>query len=145
MNQILPINFGQPRHMSLVVLLLFILLLTACLGGGDEAAPEAIAPETAVQQTGNLTCSQTCLAQGQCGNAADGTTFILGHSAQPTLRNHDTLLANDATIVIAGQQTLTISDITGATSSMNFFAVQPPEGGPNSWVSGSCVNTTIQQ
>ena len=134
----------QPQPLPLVVLLLFILLLTACLGGGDEVAPEVVAPETAAQQTGSLTCSQTCLGQGQCGTAADGSTFILAHSAQPMLRDHDTLLANDAAIVIAGQQTRTVSDITGATFSMNFFAVQPPEGGPTGWVSGSCVNITVQ-
>lgn len=143
MNQVAPrTDLKQPSRQPLAILLLLILLLTACIGGNEE---ETAAPEAAAQQPGSLICSQTCLAQGQCGTAADGQTVVLGHSGQPVLRDHDTLLANEVAIVIAGQQTRTVLDITGATSNMNFFAVQPPEGGPVTWVSGSCVNITVQQ
>lgn len=146
MNQLFARNhLQQPRHLPLFGLLLLLLLLTACFGAGEETASEVTAPEAAAGQTGSLTCSQTCLAQGQCGTAADSSVVILAHSAQPALRDHDTLLANAAAIVIVGQQTLDVSDVTGAITSMNFWAVQPPEGGPTSWVSGSCVNLNNQQ
>ena len=138
MNQVVSrIRPRQTRQTVLGILLLFVLMLVAACsgGGGDESAPE-----TAVQQTGSLTCSQTCLSQGQCGAAVDGSIIILAHSGQPTLRNHDTLLANEAAVTIIGQQTLSISDAAGTISSMNFFNVQS-EGGPASWVSGSCINT----
>lgn len=137
MNQVVSrIRPRQTRQTVLGILLLFVLMLVAaCSGGGDESALE-----TAVQQTGNLTCSQTCLSQGQCGATVDGSIIILAHSGQPTLRNHDTLLANEAAVTIIGQQTLSISDAAGTIRSMNFFNVQP-EGGPASWVSGSCINT----
>lgn len=140
MNQLLPRKIlRQPRFLPLAGLLLLLLLLTACSGGGEEAAPEQAEPAAVAGQPGSLTCSQTCLAQGQCGTAADSSVVILAHSAQPTLRDHDTLLANDAVVTIIEQRTVPISDVTGAMSSLNFFYVQP-ESGPASWVAGSCVN-----
>ncbi|MCA9917865.1 MAG: hypothetical protein KC445_07940 [Anaerolineales bacterium] len=140
MNQVFPRNIlRQLRFLPLAGLLLLIALFTACSGSGDDAAPEVVDPAAAVLQTGSLTCSQTCLAQGQCGTAADGRTVILAHSGQPKLRDHDTLLADEAAVTILNQQTLAISDAVGAISSMSFFNVQPT-GGPASWVSGSCVN-----
>ncbi|MEZ4593560.1 MAG: hypothetical protein R3D55_20815 [Chloroflexota bacterium] len=140
MNQLLPRKtLRQPRSLPLVGLLLLLLLLTACIGGGEETAPELVVPEAAVGQQGSLTCSQTCLAQGQCGTAADSSVVILAHSAQPALRDHDTLLANDTAVTIIEQRTVAVSDVTGAVSSLNFFYAQPA-GGPPSWVAGSCVN-----
>ena len=145
MNQVIPRkDLKQPQHLPLTGLLLLFLLLTACFGGGNEAAPEAAAPEAAGPQGGTLTCTATCLAQGQCGTAADGRTVILGHGSQPALRDHNAILENNSNIVVVGQQTQTIMDITGATSTLNFFAVQVPEGGPANWVAGSCVNLTAQ-
>lgn len=146
MNQVIPsIHLKLARHVPLTGLLLLFLLLTACFGGGNEAAPEVAAPEAAGPQSGTLTCTATCLAQGQCGTAADGRTVILAHGSQPTLRDHNAILENNSNIVVAGQQTLNIMDITGATSTLNFFAVQVPEGGPINWVAGSCVNLAAQQ
>lgn len=146
MNQVVPRNYlWQPKQVPFAGLLLLLLLLTACIGGGDEATPEAAAPEAAVQQSGSLTCSQTCLAQGQCGAAADGRIVILAHGTQPTLRDHNAILENESAILIMGQQTRTVLEISGATSTMNFFAVQPQAGGPTNWVAGSCVNLATQQ
>jgi hypothetical protein len=133
------IHLMQPRQASWVGLLL-LLLLTACLGGGTEAAEDAVVPEAAALTTGSLVCSESCLSQGQCGTAADGRIVILAHSNGPATRDHNTVLNNDSTILIVGQEPRTIADITGATATLNFFAVQPAEGGPTSWVAGSCVN-----
>ncbi|WP_420645732.1 hypothetical protein [Candidatus Leptofilum sp.] len=141
MNQVVPRKqLWQSQLAPFAGLLLLLLLLTGCFGGGDEAAPEAVAPEAATQQTGTLTCSQTCLNQGQCGVAADGRTVILASSNQPTFRDHNAILENESAIIIAGQQTLNISNFNGTPGTLNFFAVQPTGGGPTNWVAGSCVN-----
>jgi hypothetical protein len=133
------IHLMQPRQASWVGLLL-LLLLTACFGGRDDAAEDVPVPEAAALATGRLVCSQSCLSQGQCGTTADGRIVILAHSSGPATRDHNTVLANDSAILIMGQEPRTIADITGAASTLNFFAVQPAEGGPTSWVAGSCVN-----
>lgn len=130
----------QPRQMPLVWLLLLFLLLTGCLGGG-EAAQDAPAPETAVQQTGTLTCSDNCRNQGQCGTATDGRIVILAHSDKPATRDHNTVLENNGAVLIMGQELRAVVDPAGVVSNLNFYAVQP-NGGPTSWVAGSCVNIT---
>jgi hypothetical protein len=147
-NQVLRLkHLLQPRWMPLVWLLLLflLLLLTACLGGGDDAAQDVAAPETAVQQTGSLTCSNICQIQGQCGTAADGRILILANSSQPATRNHNAVLENDSPVFILEQQSRTVADPAGNISNLDFFAVQPTGGGPASWVAGSCVNITTQQ
>ena len=146
MNQVVT-NHSSPhyRQLPLVGLLLLFLLLTACLGGGDDPAPEAVAPEVAGQSTGTLVCSNNCINQGQCGTAADGRTVILAHSGQPATRNHDTILNNDSPVFIVGQEQRTVADMAGNQSSLNFIAVQVTSGGPTSWVAGICVNPTTQQ
>ncbi len=147
MNQAAPPNHSRRfRQLPLVILLLLMLLLTACFGGGDEATQDtAVSDQAAVAQTGNLVCSSDCLNQGQCGTTADGRTVILAHSAQPATQNHDVILANDSTVNIMKQQTRTVQDAAGNPFTLNFFQVQSAEGGPNSWVAGSCVNQTTQQ
>lgn len=140
MNQVVTRKFpSQFRYLPLAGVLLFTLMLTACFGGGDETTPEAAVLETAVQQNATLTCTAACLAQGQCGTAADNRPVILAHGSQPTLRDHNVILENDSAVVIVGQQAHTILDATGATSTLNFFAVQTPGGGPTNWVAGTCV------
>lgn len=145
MNQVVPRNhLMQPQRASLGGLLLLFLLLTACFGGGDEAAEDAVVPEAAALTTGRLVCSENCLNQGQCGAAADGRIVILAHSNGPATRDHNTVLANDSAILIVGQEPRNIADTAGGISTLNFFAVQPAEGGPTSWVAGSCVNPDVQ-
>ena len=135
--------------MPLLGLLLFFLFLllttTACIGGGDEPAPEAAAPEAAVQATGTLVCSADCINQGQCGTTLDGRIVILGHSGQPATRDHNTTLLTDSVVFLREEQQRTVMDPAGNTSVLNFFAVQPTDGGPMSWVAGTCVNRTVQQ
>ncbi len=131
--------------MPLVWLLLIFLLLTGCLGGGDKAAEEVAAPEAPVQQTGTLTCSDSCRNQGQCGMAVDGRIVILAHNSQPATRDHNVVLENDSPILIAKQEQRTVADPAGTISTLNFFAVQSAAGGPISWVAGSCVNITPPQ
>ncbi|VAW38685.1 hypothetical protein MNBD_CHLOROFLEXI01-148 [hydrothermal vent metagenome] len=135
----------QPQRMPLVWLLLLFLLLTSCLGGGGEAAQDAVAPETAALQTGTLTCSDNCRNQGQCGTAVDGRIVILAHGSQPATRDHNAVLENDSPILIVQQEQRTVADPVGTLSNLNFFAVQPAAGGPTNWVAGSCVNPTPLQ
>ena len=145
-NQAVPMErVKRPSHMPLTGLLLLFLLLTACFGGGEQAAQDVAAPEGAVQPTGTLVCSNNCLNQGQCGTAADGRIVILAHSDQPATRDHNTVLANDSTVLLLGQQPRSVIDLAGNISTLNFFAVQLASGGPASWVAGSCVNQTVQQ
>ena len=140
MNQFVTKKYSrQFRYLPLAGLLLLLLTLTACFGGGDDNASEAAAPETAVQQNATLTCTSACLAQGQCGTAADGRAVILAHGSQPTLRDHNVILDNESAVVIVGQQSHTILNTDGATSTLNFFAVQTAGGGPTNWVAGTCV------
>ena len=126
------------QHILFVGLLLLLLLLTACFGGGNEET--AVSPETAAQQTGSLICSNSCLSQGQCGTAADGRIVILAHSSQAATRDHNTLLPNESAINILGLETHTVADVANNQTTLNFYNVQPVEGGPASWVAGSCVN-----
>jgi len=143
-NQAVPHNLvKQPQRWPLVGLLLLFLLLTACIGGGGAA--EEAAPETALVTTATLRCTETCAAQGQCGTTADGRIVILSRSASAGFRDHDVLLANDSVVTVLAQQPYTIQDITGVQSSLNFFVVQPTEGGFTSWVAGSCVEPIVQQ
>ncbi len=145
MNQVVPNHYStHPQWLSLLLLLIF-LLLTACFGGGNEAAPDAGAPEIAAQLSGTLVCSNNCLNQGQCGTAADGRTVILAHSGQPATRDHNTILDNESAVFIIDQQQRLVTDMVGNQSNLNFFAVQLATGGPTSWVAGSCVNQTVQQ
>ncbi|WP_420629558.1 hypothetical protein [Candidatus Leptofilum sp.] len=137
MNKVIPRKHLRQGQLGLYAgLLLILLLLTACFGGSEEAAP----PEGAVQRTGTLTCSQSCLSQGQCGAAADGRTVILAHSGQPTFRDHNAILENESAILIAGEQIRNITNANGTLGTLTFYAVQPTGGGPNNWVAGSCVN-----
>lgn len=146
MNQVVPLNHSrQFRRLPLVVLLLLLLLLTACFGGGDAAPQDtAVSDQAAVSPTGTMVCSPDCLNQGQCGTTTDGRTVILAHSTQPATRDHDVILANDRTMNILGQEQRTVLDAAGNPFTLNFFLVQPTEGGPNSWVAGSCVSQTTQ-
>ena len=146
MNQtVLTNRLRRFRHGPSAGLLLLLLLLTACFGGGDDAAQDtAVSDQAAAAQTGNLVCSPSCLSQGQCGTTADGRTVILAHSTQPATRDHDVILANDSTINILTIEPRNLQDAAGNPFSLNFFLVQPAEGGPASWVAGSCVNQTTQ-
>lgn len=135
-TDILSKNLWQRRLAPFAGLLVILLLLTACSGGGDEAA----APEGASQQTGTLTCSQSCLNQGQCGAAEDGRTVILGNSDQPTFRNHNAILENETAVNIINQQPLNYNNPNGTPGTLTFFNVQPAAGGPTNWVAGSCLN-----
>ncbi|MBK8905030.1 MAG: hypothetical protein IPM53_27870 [Anaerolineaceae bacterium] len=143
MNQAVPQNLvKQPQRWPLVSLLLLFLLLTACFGGGNS--PEEIAPEAAAITTATLRCSESCLAHGQCGTAADGRTVILARSAGAGLSDHDVLMASDSVVNIMAQESHIIQDVTGVQSSLNFYFVQPPEGGFSNWVAGSCVELSLQ-
>lgn len=145
MNQVVSPQHVTPfQRAPLAGLLLLFLLLTACFGGGgDEVA--LVVPETAVQSTGTLVCSEGCLSQGQCGTVADGRIVILARSSGPATRDHDVLLLNDSAVTIVAQEPRIIQDIAGNQTNLNFFAVQPAEGGFTSWVAGSCVNLAVQQ
>jgi hypothetical protein len=128
-----------------VGLLLLLLLLTACFGGGDAAPETAVTDPALIPLTGNLVCGPDCLNQGQCGTTADGRTVILAHNTQPATRDHNVILANDSAVNILGQEPRNVQDSAGTAFSLNFFLVQPTEGGPASWVAGSCVNPATQQ
>lgn len=132
-------------HGPAVGLLLLLLLLTACFGGGDDAAQDTAVTDQTIPLTGNLVCSPACLSQGQCGTTTDDRTVILAHNTQPATRDHNVILANNSTVNILEQQTRNVLDAAGTTFSLNFFLVQSAEGGPNSWVAGSCVNQTPPQ
>jgi len=127
-----------------VGLLLLLLLLTACFGGGGNETENTAVTDQTTPLTGNLVCGTACLSQGQCGTTTDGRTVILAHNIQPATRDHNVILANDSTINILQQQTHNVQDAAGSQFSLNFFLVQPAEGGPSSWVAGSCVNQTTQ-
>lgn len=147
MNQVVSINrLMRFRLAPSVGLLLLLLLLTACFGGGDAVPQDTAVSEQAVTPlAGTLVCSPNCLGQGQCGTTADGRTVILAHSTQPATRDHNVILANDSAVNILGQEPRNVQDAAGTAFSLNFFLVQPTEGGPASWVAGSCVNPATQQ
>jgi hypothetical protein len=127
------------------VMLLLLLLLTACFGGGDNVAEDtAVSDQASVPLTGNLVCGPDCLNQGQCGTTADGRTVILAHNTQPATRDHNVILASDSVVNILQQEPRNMQDPAGNPFSLNFFLVQPVEGGPASWVAGICVNQTAQ-
>ena len=133
------LSWRLPIH--LVGLLLLFLSLTACFGGGNEAAEEtAVTLTNPGQQNGTLTCSESCSLQGQCGTTLDGRVVILGHSNVPSTRDHNTVLPNESTVTVLAQEPHTVADAAGVTSTLNFFAIQPLDGGPASWVAGTCVN-----
>jgi len=142
-NKVVSTNhLRQFWHIPLPVigLLLLLLGLTACFGGGNNAAQDTgVTLEVPGQQTGTLTCSESCAAQGQCGTAPDGRILIMAHSNVPSTRDHNTVLPNDSTVTVLAQEPHTIADVAGVTSTLNFFAIQPVEGGPASWVAGTCV------
>ncbi len=147
MNQAgLTTHSRQFQRLPLFILLLLLLLLTACFGRGNNAAQDtAVTDQTVTATTGNLVCSPACLSQGQCGTTADGRTVILAHDAQPATRDHNVVLANDSNVNLLGQDQRSVQDTaTGTVSVLNFFLVQPVEGGLSSWVAGSCVNQTTQ-
>lgn len=146
MNQTAPTNrLMQLRQGPSAGLLLLLLLLTACFGGGNDAADTIASDQAAAPLTGNLVCSPACLSQGQCGTTVDGRTVILAHSSQPATRDHNVILPNDSIVNLLGQEPRNVQDAAGSVFSLNFFLVQPADGGPASWVAGSCVNQTTQQ
>ena len=146
MNKAVPTNRLMPfRPVPAVGLLLVLLLLTGCLGGGGDAAEDtAVSDQAVAPLAGTLVCGTDCLNQGQCGTTADGRTVILAHNTQPATRDHNVILANDSAVNILGQEPRNVQDAAGNPFSLNFFLVQPAEGGPNSWVAGSCVNQATQ-
>lgn len=147
MNQVIPTNRLLPsRYLLPFGLLLLLLLLTACFGGGGNGAEEtAVSDQAVAPLAGTLVCGTDCLNQGQCGTTADGRTVILAHSTQPATRDHDVILANDSAVNLLVQEPRNVQDAAGTAFSLNFFLVQPTDGGPASWVAGSCVNPAVQQ
>ena len=130
------------QHAPLTGLLLLFLLLTVCLGGGEDAVQDtAVSLENAIPQSGQLECAEGCLSIGQCGTTADGRTVILAHSTKASTLDHDTLLPNDIAVSILQVEPHTVQVGTNNPLTLNFYVVRPLEGGPASFVAGSCVNT----
>lgn len=96
--------------LNLFLLALIMLVSVGCFGGSGEEGTDTVDPNQgtegdaqSIQKT--LACSEACANLGQCGQADDGTTFVLAKIDQPNTKNHDLLFpVNEPVNAIAGEQ-----------------------------------------
>jgi len=123
-----------------------VLLLTSCglLGGGEEAAPPpaTLGSDSAEPLAGpaQVTCSQTCADQGQCGTAASmegSPRVVFLNNTAPNLDQHDAILGSGTIVNILSNQELTVAKIINdqEQSLLRFYQVEV-EGRAPAWLAG---------
>lgn len=119
-------------------LILFI-LLTGCFGGGNQEETENVAPveNQFVQKT--LTCSEACANNGQCGQAGDGSFFVLARSDQPNTQNHDQIFPVDTSVDILGSEQRLLQSPGGEVSQLTFSYINISGGQKSGWVANWCI------
>ncbi|MBP6016228.1 MAG: hypothetical protein KA586_05855 [Candidatus Promineofilum sp.] len=120
-----------------ILIILMVCLLTAC--------GEAEATQYALSEQVQTTCSDECIAHGQCGALVDDTRVVLGNSGGPAVTLHDRLfLEGNLVMVLEMSQRELIAARNGAP--LNAEATPFPhtfyridDAGKTAWVSEWCL------
>lgn len=125
------------KYLLWLVLTLVLLTLTACISlfSGTRLGSELV-----LENSGTLICSTDCINRGQCGEADNGTRYVLGGLDGPKVDNHNRVFAEDTPVNIlntASQNVLTNAD--GQQTSLTFYYVTTEDLSKNGWVAGWCI------
>ena len=88
-----------------------------------------------------LTCSQECLARGQCGTTAEFGDVVLGGSVGPTTNSHQLIFpVSNPNVIINGSEERTVLPLAGGEPfSARFYQVSLNDLTKTGWVAGWCV------
>lgn len=126
---------GQRPFLPLLLILLCLLFLIGCRRDDTPAESEA---ESATQIS--LICSEACASHGQCGEAADGRRFILGHPDRPAVRDHQMIFAEETAVLFINTREEKVRVLTtGEEFDHTFFLVTRPDDRRSGWVPRWCV------
>jgi len=128
----------RPFLLHLPLTLFFLTFTLGCsLLNRNSAAP---VPEGQAAAPVALVCGDECAARGQCGQASDGRSVILGHPERPVVSGHQMIFNADTSLPLVGTSTQRVQVVaTGEQFDTNFFLVTRPEDGRSGWVAGWCV------
>lgn len=123
--------------------LLLVLLLAVVLAACRDQTP----PPPAVGEAAVLTCTDECVARGQCGRLATNQPVVLANEGGPSVRFQDHFYADGTRVTVVDineRQLIAATDgapveLTTATPFPHSFFRVDDGAGKVAWVSSWCV------
>lgn len=123
-------------------LLLVLTLLTVLVACGRGEEPETAVTTAAPTNSFRLSCSQECLARGQCGVAEDGRKLVLLVRNSPNVNSHDMAVAENIIVTAENKQNLVLVETSSNTQlATDFYQVFVPDRNERAWVVSWCVTS----
>jgi hypothetical protein len=133
---------GRKKRPFLPLSLLFLFALFFIFGCSlinRERGPEVPVVEESVPQV-VVACTEACANRGQCGEAEDGRSLVLGHPDSPTVSEHQMVFEHQTAMTLLALRDETLQVLaTGQQFVHTFYLVTRPGDGRSGWVAGWCV------
>jgi hypothetical protein len=125
--------------MQLVKRIFLVMVVGGLLAACSNGAPR-LGHEVALEDSGQLLCSEACSVRGQCGYDANLQEVILAHTGSPATQNHNLILSANQSIAINFSEERQVAPVvSGEPFPLRFYYVTSADGTQVGWVAGWCV------